>query len=404
MTYQEAYRVCAKKARLHMVKQSGKLQEMCASSSGDYYENGENEVSFADNYWTWLASMVTGMASLLLQTDGDLEMLRWANHFKAEYRDKVFRPYTQTMHDIGFLYLPYSVHLYQLTGDTDHRDTALRAADELIKRFNPRAGVIDAWNFMNEPRQECRMIVDTSMNLSLLYWAWQETGHYIYRDVADCHFEKVMRVLIREDYSVAHAWLFDPETGEPTEEINSCGYANGSHWGRGTAWVVFGLAMAYSYTKREDFLEVALKVADKYLESLEDGPVPVWDFRLPEDLPAKSSYPQNVQVPWDESDPANKKFNVDTSAAAVMSCAFLLIDSLVGNEKLRNHADKALRVLAEEYLDTNTEIVGMLRRSNGRDTFTTYGDYYFMLALAMKIYGVKTCWEADGASGKSVAK
>ncbi len=394
MTYQEAYYICAQKARLHMKKQNGALLEMCASESGDYYEN-PSDVPFADNYWCWLSSMVTGMASLLLQTEGDLKALSWANRFKAEYRDKVFRPYTQTMHDIGFLYLPYSVHLYQLTGDLEHRDTALRAADELAKRFNVKAGIIDAWNFMNEPRRECRMIVDTSMNLSLLYWAWQETGHYFYRDLADSHFEKVIRVLIREDYSVAHAWLFDPETGEPLEEINSCGYANGSHWGRGTAWVVFGLAMAYSYTKREDFLEIALKVAEKYLDSLEDGPVPVWDFRLPENLSARGCFPQEGKVHWDESRAENKKYNVDSSAAAIMSCAFLLIDSLVGNSRLKGYADEALKVLIDEYLDKDMEkTVGMLRRSNGRDTFTTYGDYYFMLALAMKIYGIKTCWEA----------
>lgn len=391
MTNREAYNICASKARMHMKKLNGKLIEPGETVSGDYYER-ESPTGF-DNRWIWLTSMITGMAPLLFQTENDREALRWANQFAPQYYDKVFAPYTQTMHDIGFIYLPYSVHLYQLTGDLQHRDTALRAADELAKRFDLRGRYIDAWSEMNTFEKEGRMIVDSSMNVALLFWAWKETGHTFYHDVAVAHLETIIRVLVRPDYSVAHAWFFDLATGEPREEANSCGYANGSHWARGTAWLVYGLAMAYSYTGRADFLETAVRVGEKYMDSLECGPVPVWDFRLPEELPAKICGNSGAyEAHWDESKRENIKYAVDTSAAAIMSCAFMLIDSLAGNERMAQYADDALDCLSNEYLDTDTGKTAMLRRSNGRDLFSIYGDYYYMLALAMKLYGVKTCW------------
>lgn len=392
MKLEAAYEICCKKARLHMQKMNGRLFEPRESEIGDYYENYPN-IDFVTNRWPWLTSMITGMAPLLYQTVGDRSALKWAYRFKKEYHDKVFATYSQTMHDIGFLYLPYSVHLYQLTGDTDHRDTALRAADELAKRFNPKGRFIEAWEDMNLENRECRMIVDSSMNVSLLYWAWQETGHYFYRDIADCHLDSIIKTLVREDFSVAHAWFFDPKSGVPTKEANSCGYADGSHWARGTAWLVYGLAMAYSYTKDSRYLEVGVKVGEKYLASLEDSPVPVWDFRLPEDQPAKMcGNVKGKEAAWDESNPKNKIYNVDTSAAAIMSCGFLLLTKFCENKSFSQYVDDALTCLSEHYLDTSAEIVGMLRRSNGRDLFTSYGDYYYMLALAMRLYDIQSPW------------
>ncbi len=393
MNLNEAFEICVEKVRVHMAKLDGKLFEPGETDSGDYYEKYPNH-DFVSNRWLWLSSMVTGMAPIIYQTTGDKDALKWTYRFTQEYHDKVFAPYTQTMHDIGFLYLPYSVHLYMLTGDTNHRDTALRAADELAKRYNLRGRFIEAWDDMNREKRECRMIVDSSMNAALLYWAWKETGHYFYRDVADTHLETIIKTLVREDYSIAHAWFFDPETGEPVKEANSCGYANGSYWARGTAWVVYGLAMAYSYTKRQDFLDVAVKVGEKYISSLGESPIPVWDFRLPKDKPAATSNNtrQKMDFIWDETDPKNMIYNVDTSAAAIISCGFMLLDSLGDYPNFRSYAESALEVLSDKYLNCDKSIPGMIKGSNGRNRYTSYGDYYYLLALAMKLYGIDTCW------------
>lgn len=395
MSFNKVYKICVKKLQLHMEKNSGLINPP-ETKNGDYYESVK-ECDFVGNRWIWLNSMITGMAPIISQTEKDFSYIAWANSFSEKYHEKVFKPYTQTMHDIGFLYLPYSVHLYRLTGDISHRDTALKAADELAKRFNVRGRFIEAWDDMNNENRECRMIVDSSMNVSLLYWAWKETGHYFYRDVADCHLETIIKTLFREDHSVAHAWFFDPETGAPTEEANSCGYENGSHWARGTAWLVYGLAAAYSYTKNERFLDVAVKAGEKYLDSLDDNPVPVWDFRLPKDTPAQCGDWKTFAPHWDITKSENKTYNVDSSAAAIMTCAFQLICSFVKNERFEKYIDEALTVLTEEYLDGNLNIPAMLKRVDGKDIYAIYADYYYLQALCVKLFGIKTCWENDKA-------
>lgn len=395
MQLEKAFEICCEKIRLSMEKLSGLLFEPKASKTGDYYETYPN-FDFVSYRWLWLTSMITGMAPVLHQTKGDKKALEWAERFKGEYHDKVFAPYTQTMHDLGFLYLPYSVHLYQLTGDTEHRDTALKAADELAKRFNVRGRFIEAWDEMNMENRECRMIVDSSMNVSLLYWAWQETGHYFYRDVADCHLETIIKTLVREDDSVAHAWFLDPQTGAPKAEANSCGYSNGSHWARGAAWLVFGLATAYTYTKNELYLETAIRVGEKYLSSLEESPIPVWDFRLPEDQPAIMALNPGEVQPWDATAPANKIYNVDSSAAAIMTCGFLLITKFREHIGFRQYIEDALTCLSNEYLETDTSVVGMIRRTDGRNEFSTYGDYYYLLAMAIYLYDIEHPWQAKG--------
>lgn len=392
MTFKEAYEVCRKKAHLHMRKMNIDLFDPVENRDGEYY-GIEWEQEIGDRY-AWLCSFVSGMGPLLFHTDGDREALKWANQFAEKYHDKVFADYTETMHDLGFLYLPYSVYLYQLTGDAGHRETALRAAEELAKRFDVWGRYIEAWSEMNtDDEREGRVIVDSAMNVPLLFWAWKESGHSFYYDVAVAHLDTLMKTLIRPDYSVCHSWIFDLQTGQPVKEDNCCGYANGSYWARGTAWLVFGLAIAYEYTKNAKYLDVAVKVAEKYLASLDNGPIPVWDFRLPDDMPAKICDNINgLTATWNESLWENRIYNVDTSAAAVMVCAFQIITKHRAMPVLTKYIMDALVVLGDQYLDTDSSKTGMLRRSNGRDAYDIYGDYYYMLALAVELYGINTCW------------
>ena len=370
MRLEEAYQICRKKVYLHMSRMNGILFEPIELREGDYY--GESRGENLSERYVWLASFVSGLGAILFHTDGNREALKWANQFAGQYRNKVFQDYSETMHDLGFLYLPYSVYLYQLTGDKGHKETAIRAADELAKRFDVRGRYIEAWSEMTlKEVREGRMIVDSAMNVPLLFWAWKETGHSFYHDVAVAHMETIMNTLIREDYSVCHAYFFDLKTGKPREEANSCGYANGTHWARGTAWLVFGLGMAYEYTLEEKYLDVAVKVAEKYLASLEDSPIPVWDFRLPQEYPAAAMGKlKGYESHWDESLIENKKYNVDTSAAAIMVCAFQLITEHKELPKFRKYIKDALTVLSNEYLNTEDSVTGMLCRSNGRDVYT----------------------------------
>lgn len=390
MNFKEAYEICAKKAKWHMKNPEEVLYECMESQDGTYDKKG----CHLSGYWNWLTSCAVGMAPIMAEAEKDAEALKFANSLAKAYEEKVSQYPAQAMHDIGFLYLPYSVHLYELTGDLGHRETALRAADALAKRFVFNGQFIEAWGSVTNPGELGRVIIDSMMNVTLLFWAWKETGYAQYYDMGVAHVETIIDTFVREDYSVCHSYIMDTTKKRPIEEANTCGFGNGSHWARGTAWMVYGLVSVYRYTRNEEYLSLAEKIGEKFIECLtEEDSIPVWDFRLPADKPAALC--RNVggaECEWDESCPENKKYNRDTSAAAIMSCAFMAFCSMRENIRFAEAADKMMTSLTDSYLNCDTTIPGMLRCSNGRNKYNIYGDYYYFAALAMKVYGIKGCW------------
>ena len=295
------------------------------------------------------------------------------------------------MHDIGFLYSPYSVEMYKLTGDSEHKVTAVKAADELLKRFDIKGKYIDAWGRMDDDERQGRAIVDCMMNIQLLFWTWKETGHTIYRDVAKAHADTTVKYFVREDYSVCHSFTFDRKSGEVLAEFNGCGYSNGSHWARGTAWMVYGLALTARYLDDMSYYDTAVKIAEKYIECCGKNVIPIWDFKLPEDMPAFELSHKN-DPEWDVTDPENCKYNVDTSAAAIISCAMLELNKLYKNEKLADFAKKTTERLCSCYINKDTSVAGILGSQNGQMTYTTFGDYFLLEALTRLLHNTDVCW------------
>lgn len=379
MTLQEAYDICIKKFEIHQKNYKLGSFEGTALQSGKYYTDGAfREFNDCDQ---WLASFFTGLAPLYYRTEKNSEYLVWANKFIDGYRQKVFDYPLTTMHDLGFLYMPYSVAMYQLTGDAQHKIIALKAADELLKRFNIHGKYIDAWRRMNDDESDGRAIVDCMMNIPLLFWAWKETGNIAYRDIAKAHADTTAKYFVRDDFSVAHSFIFNRNTGELIEESNTCGFGNGSHWGRGTAWAMYGFAMVARYLDDKKYYDLSKSITKKYIEELgADNYIPVWDFRLPKDKPAHRYY--NTVVEWDETRAENMEFAVDTSATAIAACAMLELDDYIADPELRRFAENSLLALCDEkYFIKDTNISGILTRQNGRMNTEPYGDYYFAEAL-----------------------
>lgn len=48
-------------------------------------------------------------------------------------------------HDIGFLYILTAIADYQVNGHEASKEMALQAADLLMKRYSPKAKIIQAW-------------------------------------------------------------------------------------------------------------------------------------------------------------------------------------------------------------------------------------------------------------------
>lgn len=369
------------------------LREFSACNDGQYFKEPREQFHAIGHIMNWTTAFFNGMALHAYEWSGDEELLKWNDQFFNEYNDKVFT--METMHDLGFLYSPYAVYIYNITGDEKYKSLAIKAADELAKRFNPFGNYISAWGRVDNcvsdyvsgemlkdgffQKGDGLAIVDCMMNLPLLFWASEATGNPFYKRVAICHAETTIKYFIRDDYSVVHACRFNPLTGEYMHEENYCGYSDGSYWARGTTWAIYGFAIAYRYTKKQEYLDLAIKLCEKFIENCEDDFVPIWDFRLPKDAPA-SACGRN-KPDWDVTKQENTKYNRDVSAAAICICAIKEISKHKKVEKMEKYAENALQSLINKYYVADENIPGILSQQNGQGSFTSFGDYYFVEAL-----------------------
>ena len=377
---EKAFDVCAAKTRRNLpdLAASGRSWAFHIESDPGDYEDWEESMFDIGN---WTTGFFTGMGLLGWMKTSDEAFLEAVEGMDPLYRRKVDEGAMDTMHDLGFLYSPYAVGLHQLTGRTKHKDLGLRAAELLADRFIEAGDYIRAWGRMDEAGPEYDYdglaIIDCMMNLPLLYWAGEVSGDPKFKDIAVRHSNTTMNHFIRDDGSVYHAFRFNAE-GSPKCPDNYCGRAVESHWARGAAWAMYGFALGYRHTGDHRYLETSLRVSRRWISLLDEEVVPVWDFRLP-----------------DDEDPKR-----DSSAAAIAICAFQELDAL-------GHADKEMltiknallsRLMEPTYLDSDMSTRGVLRKGQvgdgvgkARVAYTSWGDYYFMEALAREL-GLKASW------------
>ena len=358
------------------------MREFQGNVDGNYLKNKDNAIELR-HIFSWTQSFFTGMALWAYIDTGNKKFLDWAEQFKEIYKDKVFKTPMETMHDVGFLYSPYAVMLYHITGDESYKEIGVKAADALVMRYEPKGGYIRAWGRMDYQIPEYvdkelakdhffteskgLAIIDCMMNLPLLFWASEVTGHPFYKRIALMHADTTMKYFVREDYSVMHAYRFSEETGEPIGEANYCGYANGSHWARGTSWAIYGFAIAYGYTGKTEYMDMAMKLLDKFMSECGGG-VPVWDFRLP----------------------AFAEKALDTSSAAITLCGILEIEKHKKNNTLHKYKEM-LRASLEKYINYDVDVMGVLKEQNGEHKYTSFGDY-FLIESYMKSESNMRVW------------
>lgn len=279
-------------------------------------------------------------------------------------------------HDVGFQFLPTALIKYKLTGDPDARRRALFAANYLAGRFNLAGRFIRAWNpIANREVWNWNntgwAIIDSMMNLSLLFWASNEIDDPRYRHIAIAHAETVIKHFVREDGSVAHIANFHPDTGQFIETIGGQGFSPTSAWSRGAAWALYGMALAHRYTQKRSFLLASRKIADFFIQSLEEDHIPLWDFRVE----PRAGEPR------------------DTSAAACAASGMLELADLLPSSEAGFYREAALRILeslATRYASWDDPAYqGILREATGHrpkgenvNVSLIYGDYFFVEAIA----------------------
>ena len=126
-----------------------------------------------------------------------------------ERLDKAFEVYTGLHHDVGFMWLHSAVADYRLTGNERAKARGLHAAHLLAGRYNPRGRFIRSWN-----RDRAGwVIVDSMMNIPLLYWARDTIEDPRFEYIAMDHADTVMANTVRTDGSCNHIIVLDPTNG-----------------------------------------------------------------------------------------------------------------------------------------------------------------------------------------------
>ena len=391
----KAFEMCLAKTERHMELHKGAYEYGGPAFDGNYEAECTRKLELNSRY-NWMMSFVTGMGVLAYRTTKEQKYLDWLDKYEQAYYDKIFTHFdVNPIHDLGFLYSPYSVALYKATGKEIHKLTALRAADELIKRFDLDGRYIDAWSNLTNNPPTGRAIIDTMLNLPLLFWAWKETGHIIYKQVAQAHAETTAKYFVREDDTAVHSFEFERGTGKMLREFNGCGYSDGSFWARGTAWAIYGFAIAARYLEDDKYAKIAKRFLNKFLDSMPEGTcIPPWDFMLPADQP---TYPSNIKdIPedrlWDFSDPKNYLCALDTSAAIIAALGATELCAIEPNERYSAYVDGTIAEICRDHLSLDPSVQGLVKHQDGHNTYATWGDYYFFELLTIKMFDMSTCW------------
>ncbi len=109
--------LCIHKTRSNIQRLADEPKSAAWAEDGNYFnfKKGFYEIG------NWTSSFFTGMALMAWRETEDEVFLNQVLRLAPHYREKVFNRHLDTHHDLGFLYSLYSVALYKLTGDKEHR-------------------------------------------------------------------------------------------------------------------------------------------------------------------------------------------------------------------------------------------------------------------------------------------
>lgn len=320
----------------------------------------------------WTASFWIGMLFLAKELTHSTEFDQTIAKQMASFTYRLENQIELETHDIGFLYSLSAVNDYQVNQHENARKLAVKAADLLMKRYDKKAHIIQAWGNLNDPKQRGRMIIDCLMNLPLLYFAANATGDESYQQAAYAHAKQTQKYIVRPNYTTFHTYYFDVATGLPIGGKTQQGYSDDSCWARGQAWGIYGFTLSYNHTGDHSFLETAKHVADYFLSRLPEDHVCYWDLIF--------------------TDGSGEER--DSSAAAIAACGLLeLAKQLPLSDPKRQQYQTAaltiMRALAEHYTSINTprsngillEGVYDKNSNKGVNECMIWGDYYYLEAL-----------------------
>ena len=316
----------------------------------------------------WVGGHWVGLLWLAYAHTGDPALEAGARRWAAALAPRQFDIGT---HDLGFLFELSHLLGARLTGDAGLNAPAMQAAHSLIQRYNPRGGYIQAWGPIDGPAERRgRAIIDTMMNLDLLFWASKASGEPVFAEIAATHARTALARHVRPDGSTSHVTDFDPDSGAFLKQDTHQGLSPSSCWSRGQAWAVYGYAECFRETGDDTFLQTSRSLARYMLANNPADRVPYWDYASP-------LLPNDVR---------------DSSAASILASGLLILAGLEDDPAQaaawRGESEAILASLWDAYTSRSDGADSILihatrsKPQNYMDQGLIYGDYYFVEALS----------------------
>jgi rhamnogalacturonyl hydrolase YesR len=315
----------------------------------------------------WTSGFFPGSLWYLYELTGNEKLKTEAMRFTSFVENAKYRTNT---HDLGFILNCSYGNGYRMTANEAYKEVMITGANTLMRRYNPRIGLMKSWEKTVGP-WEFPVIIDNMLNLEFLYQVGIMTENQEMINAAISHADKTLANHFRADNSCVHVVGYDSITGSVVIKETHQGYNDNSSWARGQGWALYGYTMMYRFTKKPEYLQQAEKVAAFILNHprLPEDMIPYWDF----DAPNIPNEPR------------------DASAAAVYASALLELSTYVtGNNTYFQAAETILKNLSSDKYFAKVGENGffILKHSTGNwpkkseiDTPLSYADYYYVEAL-----------------------
>ena len=334
-------------------------------------EGVHTDMAKSDIAW-WTNGFWGGLMWLMYEATGNLEYALTAKTSESILERSFEEDIDGLHHDVGFMFHLTSGASYRLTGDKHSRKNNLIAAMMLASRFNIRGEFIRAWNIENS---EGWTIIDSMLNIPLLYWASEEMKDDRFKYIALAQADMATRDHVREDGTINHIVMHDPT--KPNTVLGTRGgqgYGEGSCWSRGQSWAVYGFILSYIHTGDKKYLDTARKVTDLFIKETEKTNwLPLVDFDQP---------------------PTPVKY--DSTAGAIAACGMIEIAKQLECEEAEWYLSSAINILKameKEWCNWTDEDDSILQMGceayhGGVHRNIIYGDFFFTEAI-LKLKGSK---------------
>jgi unsaturated chondroitin disaccharide hydrolase len=268
--------------------------------------------------WHWAAGFVPGQLWELYRSTGDPTWRRLAEGMDTTLPREARDPKT---HDLGFLLASPYIPAYESTSDPKYAALLRTAATTLDGHWRPGPGVL--WSWAGVPG-ETRVIVDSLMNMELLFWASEHGGSRVLAQHARSHVLRLAKDAMRPDGSTVHVLDYDTASGRLLRTSTVQGYSDDSAWARGQAWFFTGLVQAYAHTHDTALLDASRKAARYYLDHLPADGVPYWDLSMPAGTATPRDSAAGAVAAYGlrllaAADPASSAFWQDAASRAVLA-------------------------------------------------------------------------------------